>query len=192
MNHPFADMSPSPQLPSAKAALRSLMRARLKAAAGLGAESSRALLAQIQSHPVWANASTVALFAPLPEEPDLLGLLEHPAKRFVFPCLQGVNLLWRAASTPEDLRPAPHTNGRLKEPVHGEWVSPATLDCVLVPGLAFTTCGRRLGRGGGYYDRALAALRPHTVALGVCFSLQIMENLPAEPHDQPVHGVLHA
>jgi 5-formyltetrahydrofolate cyclo-ligase len=192
MNHPFADMSVSLQLPSAKAALRTLMRTRLKAAAGLGQQSSRALLFQIQSHPVWAEASTVALFAPLPEEPDLLGLLEHPAKRFVFPCLQGANLLWRAASTPADLRPAPHTNGRLREPVHGEWVSTAALDCVLVPGLAFTTCGRRLGRGGGYYDRTLAALGPQTVALGVCFSLQIVDSLPAEPHDQPVHAVLHA
>lgn len=192
MIHPFADMLVSPQISSAKAALRSLMRARLKAAASLRHECSRALLAQIQSHPAWADASTVALFAPLPEEPDILSLLLHPAKRFVFPCLQGANLLWRAASTPEELLPAPHTNGRLKEPVHGEWVSLSALDCVLVPGLAFTNCGRRLGRGGGYYDRTLAALGPHTVALGVCFSLQVVDSLPAEPHDQPVHAVLHA
>jgi 5-formyltetrahydrofolate cyclo-ligase len=168
------------------------MRARLKASTDSGQTRSRALLAQIRSHPAWHEASTVALFAPLPEEPDLLPLLDHPTKRFVFPCLQGSTLGWRAASTPDDLHPAPHTQGRLKEPLRGEWVSLSSLDCLLVPGLAFTTCGRRLGRGGGYYDRTLAALSPHAVALGVCFSLQIVTTLPAEPHDQSVHDVLHA
>ena len=182
----------SQQPPSAKEALRRLMRAQLKAAASHRQKGSRSLLDQIQNHPAWAGASTVALFAPLPEEPDLLPLLEHPTKRFVFPCLQGSNLLWRTATTSHDLQPAPHTSGRLKEPVHGDWVSISSLDCLLVPGLAFTSCGRRLGRGGGYYDRALAEIAPHAVALGVCFSLQIVETLPAEPHDQSVHCVLHA
>ena len=185
-------MSASPELPSAKAALRRLMRAQLQAASERREESSRALLAQIQSHPAWAGASTVALFAPLPEEPDLLPLLAHSTKRFVFPCVHGSTLLWREASSPQALHPAPHPNGRLKEPLDGEWVSLSALDCLLVPGLAFTTCGRRLGRGGGFYDRTLAALGPRAVALGVCFSLQIVEALPAEPHDQTVHCVLHA
>lgn len=185
-------MSALDELAGAKAALRKLMRARLKASTDVGQTRSHSLLAQIQSHPAWSGASTVALFAPLPEEPDLLPLLESSAKRFVFPCLHGSTLRWRAASTPDDLQPATHTQGRLKEPVRGEWVSLSSLDCLLVPGLAFTTCGRRLGRGGGYYDRTLAALSPNAVALGVCFSLQIVTALPSEPHDQPVHGVLHA
>lgn len=185
-------MSAPQELTAAKAALRKLMRARLKAATDSGQTSSRSLLAQIQSHPAWCGASTVALFAPLPEEPDLLPLLGHPAKRIVFPCLQGSTLQWRAVSTADELQPAPHSLGRLKEPAQGDWVSLSTLDCLLVPGLAFTACGRRLGRGGGYYDRTLAALSPHAVALGVCFSLQIVTSLPAEPHDQSVHDVLHA
>jgi 5-formyltetrahydrofolate cyclo-ligase len=185
-------MSAPQELTVAKAALRKLMRARLKASTSSGQTCSQSLLAQIQSHPAWCGASTVALFAPLPEEPDLLPLLGHPTKRFVFPCLQGSTLQWRAVSTADELHPAPHTQGRLKEPVRGEWVSLSSLDCLLVPGLAFTTCGRRLGRGGGYYDRTLAALSPHAIALGVCFSLQIVTTLPAEPHDQSVHDVLHA
>ena len=182
----------SQQLAAAKAALRMRMRAQLKNVAGLREESSRSLLAQIQGHPAWSGASTVALFAPLPEEPDLLRLLEHPSKRFVFPCLHGSNLLWRTATAPEDLQPAPHTSGRLKEPAHGAWVSVSSIDCILVPGLAFTSCGRRLGRGGGYYDRTLAEIAPQALALGVCFSLQMVETLPAESHDQSVHYVLHA
>jgi 5-formyltetrahydrofolate cyclo-ligase len=71
-------------------------------------------------------------------------------------------------------------------------VSVSSIDCILVPGLAFTSCGRRLGRGGGYYDRTLAEIAPQALALGVCFSLQMVETLPAESHDQSVHYVLHA
>lgn len=168
------------------------MRARLRAAAALVQESSRSLVAQIQSHPGWAVASTVALFAPLPEEPDLLPLLEHPAKRFFFPCISGQELLWRAASNPQDLHPVPRTSNRLREPVHGAVLCPTSLDLVLVPGLAFTSHGLRLGRGGGFYDRALSALSPRALALGICFSFQLLEELPVETHDLPVHQVLHA
>jgi len=62
----------------------------------------------------------------------------------------------------------------------------------LVPGLAFSaTPGEgafRLGRGGGYYDRWLAEYRTHALALGIGFSVQTVESLPQEPHDQPLDG----
>jgi 5-formyltetrahydrofolate cyclo-ligase len=185
-------MSHPQPLPPTKGALRSLMRSRLRLAAGLSRQSSTLLREQIRRHPAWAAASTVALFAPLPEEPDLLDLLTDPAKRFVFPCVRNETLLWRAAAGVEELLPSDHPSGRLREPANGPWVATSSIDCVLVPGLAFTTDGKRLGRGGGYYDRTLAALEPATTTLGVCFSLQIVAGLPTEPHDLPVHFVLHA
>ena len=168
------------------------MRARLKSASELGPKASPLLRAQIQIHPAWATASTVGLFAPLPEEPDLLELLKDPTKRFVFPCVRGETLLWRATTTVEELLPSPSPHARLREPATGAWVDAASIDCLLVPGLAFTPNGQRLGRGGGYYDRTLALLPGTTTALGVCFSWQIVDSLPTEPHDQTVHSVLYA
>ena len=53
----------------------------------------------------------------------------------------------------------------------------------LVPGLAFTRDGRRLGYGGGWYDRMLAEARPDAVLIGVAYAFQIVEALPREPHD---------
>lgn len=179
-------------IPPAKATLRRLMRTQLKTSGGLQRQSSGLILARVQAHPAWTAAATVGLFAPLPEEPDLLGLLDHSGKRFAFPCVQGETLLWRFASSREQLQPAPNSTGRLREPATGELLPATVLDCLLVPGLAFTRCGKRLGRGGGYYDRTLAATAPHARTLGVCFSLQIVEALPSEPHDIPVHEVLHA
>jgi 5-formyltetrahydrofolate cyclo-ligase len=64
------------------------------------------------------------------------------------------------------------------------------IDLVLVPGLAFTKSGQRLGRGGGYYDRFLANLSPEVETLGIALPCQIFETLPTEPHDIPVRRVL--
>ena len=62
---------------------------------------------------------------------------------------------------------------------------------VLMPGLAFTVTGDRMGYGGGYYDKFLAAEPDHpTVAL--CYEFQIVESLPTQEHDIPVDVVLWA
>lgn len=58
-------------------------------------------------------------------------------------------------------------------------------DLVLVPGLAFDNQCRRLGYGGGYYDRFLATKR-HSKAWGICFEFQIVPNIPLENHDAAV------
>ncbi len=68
-------------------------------------------------------------------------------------------------------------------PIAGE-----DLHLVLVPGLAFDRAGRRLGHGAGYYDRFLASTA--AFRLGVCWSWQVVAEVPTEAHDAPVHAVL--
>jgi 5-formyltetrahydrofolate cyclo-ligase len=66
-------------------------------------------------------------------------------------------------------------------------------DLVIAPLLAFQLDGTRLGQGGGYYDRALEALRaqkPDVFVLGLGYSGQRTENLPREPHDQRLDAIL--
>lgn len=57
---------------------------------------------------------------------------------------------------------------------------------VLVPGRAFDERGGRIGRGGGFYDRALHAPLPGVTVAGVAYGLQLVESVPAEPHDRRV------
>jgi len=64
-----------------------------------------------------------------------------------------------------------------------------TPDVTLVPGLAFTADGRRLGQGGGYYDAYLAA-HPGTFAVGLCYAWQVMADLPTDSHDRRVGCVV--
>ena len=54
----------------------------------------------------------------------------------------------------------------------------------LVPGLAFTAGGKRLGYGGGWYDRFLAAADAASVKLGIAYGFQVLDDLPSEPHDR--------
>ncbi len=69
---------------------------------------------------------------------------------------------------------------------HWPRVIPALL---LVPLLAYDDQGYRLGYGGGYYDRTLAAW-PHARAVGIAYNGQRMESLPHELHDVRLHSVL--
>ncbi len=69
-------------------------------------------------------------------------------------------------------------------------LDPALLDVVVVPGLAFTPDGHRLGQGGGHFDRFLPRLAARCLRLGVCFREQLVDELPVEPHDVVVDHVV--
>ncbi len=66
-----------------------------------------------------------------------------------------------------------------------------TPDIVLLPLLAFDGTGNRLGRGGGFYDRTLAALRKRGACrfIGLAFDMQMVDKCPVAPHDEALHGV---
>ena len=67
-----------------------------------------------------------------------------------------------------------------------EGPDPARVDVVVVPGLAFTADGHRLGQGGGWYDRFLVRLPERVLTVGVGFAEQLVDALPVEPHDVPL------
>lgn len=66
---------------------------------------------------------------------------------------------------------------------------PADPAVIVVPGVAFSPTGARLGYGGGFYDRYLAAA-PRVPRVGVCFEAQIFDDIPVEPHDQRVDVIV--
>lgn len=68
-------------------------------------------------------------------------------------------------------------------------ITPAELDLVIVPGVAFDLDGYRIGYGGGYYDRFFAKWRS-VVRLGVGYSFQVVPTVYPEDHDQPLHGLI--
>lgn len=69
--------------------------------------------------------------------------------------------------------------------------APEAIDLVLVPGMAFQLInGKRLGKGGGFYDRFLQQLPSSCTRVGICFDKQVWKRIPTENHDFPVHYLL--
>ncbi len=174
-----------------KADLRRQMRTRLREVGETRAGRSLSLCKTLIDRPDYQRAATVAVFDPLPSEPDISLLWQMAPKRFLYPrIVEGMLQLLVAESVEELERTSPDLPFR-EPPFNPERVASLTdVDLILVPGLAFSPDGHRLGRGGGYYDRLLATLLPETVRLGVCFSFQLLPNIPLEEHDETVHAVV--
>ena len=68
--------------------------------------------------------------------------------------------------------------------------APVTPDVLLVPLVGFDGAGHRLGYGGGYFDRTLAALTPRPLAVGLGFEAQRLADLGPRPHDQPMDVIV--
>jgi 5-formyltetrahydrofolate cyclo-ligase len=64
------------------------------------------------------------------------------------------------------------------------------VDFVLVPGVAFDPWGRRLGYGGGYYDRLLPLISPQASRIAGIFELQFVDHVPSAPHDIAVDVIV--
>ncbi len=129
---------------------------------------------------------TVAGFWPLPGEIDIRPLLTalHAAGHPL--CLphtppRGQRLRFHAWTPGDPLHPGRFGTLAPDGPVRRP-------DLLLVPLLAFDRAGRRLGYGGGYYDRTLAAL-PNARAIGIAFAAQEIDTVPAGPHDRPLDAV---
>ena len=177
-----------------KSELRKAIRVRLAALPfEAKAEKSAAICLAISQTPQWHEARTVAFFSPLPEEPNIDLLWAVLGKRTVcYPRVDGDNLVFLRVPNREALLESARWN--LLEPPHRDEhvVAVGDIDLFFVPGMAFASDGRRMGRGKGYYDRLLAQPAFHAPTFGICFSEQLVPHLPTEDHDRPVHRVLSA
>lgn len=89
----------------------------------------------------------------------------------------------------KELQPGPYGILQPKEEFIRQ-INPEEIELVIVPGVAFTRTGQRLGRGKGYYDRFLSSLPENTPKIGLAFHFQIVESLPCCPHDFTLTSVV--
>ncbi len=134
------------------------------------------------------EASVIALFVSLPDEPqtaDFIEQLLRQNRRVVVPRIEGEVMNFYDIS--EGV-----TSGAfgIMEPVATAPIAPSEIDVMVVPGVAFTNSGYRLGRGKGFYDKYLShkGFRAHTI--GVCFPCQLVENIPTEKHDKMLDSII--
>jgi 5-formyltetrahydrofolate cyclo-ligase len=198
----FVAQSPSADSPLTANALREAKRAlrervlaardrmpseaRVRASAGIG----KAIAARAD----FAAAGTVLLTLPFGSEWDSLPLLLTALDLCKTVALPRVNTaartleLCRLTDPGRDVLPG--YRGIPEPRPHCAAIAASAIDWVLVPGVAFDAAGRRLGYGGGYYDRLLPSLRPHAVRLAGAFELQLVDSVPAALHDVAVQALV--
>jgi len=165
---------------------RKLLPAPERAAAG------RLLRDAVLGLPEAQMAGTVAAYLSVGTEPDTRGLVFALWKRGTYvllPVLRADNDLdWASYEGPGSL--AAGRRGLLEptEPRRGV-TAITSADLVIVPALAADRQGRRLGRGGGCYDRALARIGPAVLTVALLYDGELIDQVPAQAHDQPVRAV---
>ena len=157
--------------------------------AGVREERGQRVVERFLGLPEVRRAKTVMLFSTFGSEVPTGSLIRRLHERGVvvaLPRIENADLV-PVAYVPGD--PTSTTSFGAQEPVGGTPLDPASIDVVAVPGVAFDRGGRRIGYGGGYYDRFLRGLPAFTVALA--FDLQVAdEALPTGRFDLPVQAVV--
>jgi 5-formyltetrahydrofolate cyclo-ligase len=184
---------------TSKAALRDqLLAARRRVADDVRAAEARQVCERLEAlESIVTSGSTVGAFVPVGTEPgsiEMLDMLLRRAGRVLLPVARTT-----AENTPLPLswgeyRPGTLTTARwgLLEPPQ-PWLPPSALAqaaVVLVPALAVDRRGVRLGRGRGFYDRSLGDRGPHTRLIAVVRDAEVLDEIPADPHDVPMTHAL--
>jgi len=182
---------------STKTTLRNQILTARRALPGVTLDAAAARLrAEVVGLVRRLQPAVVAGYAPVgaepggPDLPAAVAAALDPAGALLLPVLRpDLDLDWARYAGPDRLAPS----GRgLREPT-GPRLGRAALRraaLVLVPALAVDAAGRRLGRGAGCYDRALARVAPDAPVVALLHDGELRDDLPAEAHDRAVHAVI--
>ncbi|MGE4481796.1 5-formyltetrahydrofolate cyclo-ligase [Acidocella sp.] len=171
------------QVSEQKASLRRLMlEKREKQQSSLGANLAEHVLAS----GLIPHQAIIGGFMPMRGEIDIMPLLHSLHQRGQLLALPetpppGQALIFRAWTPTTKMLPGRYNTQHPDAPL-------LTPDFLLIPLLAFDVSGNRLGYGGGYYDRTLAAL-PGVFRLGCAYAIQQTAAIPTEPTDLPLHAL---
>lgn len=179
-------------LAEAKAALRAGALARRRALSpDERAAAARKVRDAILDLPEMQMAGTVAAYVSVGTEPETQGLLFALWKRGTYVLLPVLlpdgELDWASYEGPDSLAPGPRGLFEPTEPHRGV-ASITSADVVIVPALAVDRNGRRLGRGGGSYDRALARVGSSILTIALLHDGELLDQVPVTEHDRSVRA----
>jgi len=132
--------------------------------------------------PEFQRAKVLALYAPIHQEVETQAVATaalSAGKTLLYPAVHGDDLNFCRVGALSELRPGRYG---IPEPA-GESCNPGEADVIVVPGVAFDHCGRRIGYGKGYYDRALHRLEGSGKLVAFCYDFQLYQEIVGEPHD---------
>jgi len=154
-------------------------------------EKSGSAIQNFWSLPQMKHWSTLFIYVNFRSELETLELIHlclSQGKRVVVPLVDAsaVSMIPLQIQDPEkDLVPGYYGIPE-PDPQKSRPVAAREIDAAIIPGSVFDTHGGRLGYGGGYYDRFLVNDAPQAKRVGFAFEMQVIENVPVQPHDQPL------
>ena len=154
------------------------------------ADKSRAACAELVNLPEFATAETVMIYLSVSAEPDTAAIAEtawQKGKAVLVPKTTWERRHMEAVEIHSLTEGLLQTPIGLHEPTSGAATPPELIDLVVVPALVFDRQGNRLGRGAGFYDRFLARLSIRATVCGLGFAEQLVDDLPTDRHDYPMH-----
>ena len=175
-----------------KKQLRRMIRERKRAMTEAEIQSRSEALAQLlYASEAYRNAKTIYGYLPYNQEVRTVPMLEQAlrdGKQVAVPKVFGDEMKFLYL---QDLTQVAKGYAGIPEPIADEPVAEDKTALVLMPGLAFDPQGHRIGYGGGFYDKFLAA-EPNHPTLALCYEFQLLPKLETEEHDIPVDVVLWA
>ena len=175
-----------------KTVLRKQIREKKRAMTdGQIEHASRCLAEQFVASPMYRAASTIYGYLPYNQELRTIPILQQAldeGKRVAVPKVYGDEMKFIYLN---DLSAVEKGYAGIPEPVADGPVAEDRKALVLMPGLAFDPQGHRIGYGGGFYDKFLAA-EPEHPTLALCYDFQMLPHLDTEEFDMPVDCVLWA
>lgn len=175
-----------------KTELRREIRTRKRAMTEEEIETRSAKLGQLFfASEAYQKAKTIYGYLPYNQEVRTVPMLERAlkdGKKVAVPKVYGEEMKFLYL---DDLNAVAKGYAGIPEPIADEPVADDETALVLMPGLAFDPQGHRIGYGGGFYDKFLAA-EPHHPTLALCYEFQMLPKLDVEDHDIPVDTVLWA
>lgn len=175
-----------------KTELRREIRARKRAMTEAEIEERSARLARLFfASEAYQKAKTIYGYLPYNQEVRTVPMLERvlkDGKKVAVPKVYGDEMKFLYL---DDLNAVAKGYAGIPEPIADEPVAQDETALVLMPGLAFDPQGHRIGYGGGFYDKFLAA-EPNHPTLALCYEFQMLPKLDVEDHDIPVDTVLWA
>lgn len=171
------------------------LRQQLRRQAGTPAErsaQSKAICRHIQNSELYRQAYVVGGYLPLAWEADVLPVLADAlacGKTLALPRTEQPPVMTMRQIADLDAM-QPGRWGVAEPGEHAPIVSPQDIDLLLVPLEGVDRSGRRLGKGGGYYDALLA--QTNAVCVGIALSWQWVDQIPCEPWDRPLQAVCDA
>lgn len=151
-------------------------------------QKSRVICEKILSSEIYKNSNCIYCYYPIQNEVDIIPIIQTSLKDGKIIALPKVTdtdgkMIFAEIKNLDNLQ-----TGHYNIPEPAETIQAREADMILVPGVVFSTKGKRIGQAGGFYDRFLE--KNHPYSMGVAYDFQIMDEIKTQPHDIDVDEVI--